>query len=84
LNTYLASTLSAAPTLLFLQLSHLQGLSNVILGGSLFLLAYLAASSLLRAVRMGDIWNLTLMLGRLKIARLLYPVLAYEAKLVPR
>jgi len=84
LKVYLASTLSAAPTLLFLQLSPFQGLANVILGGFLFLLAYLTASPLLGAVRMSDIENLKLMLGRLKSARLLIPILAYEAKLASR
>jgi hypothetical protein len=81
LKIYLASILSATPALLFLQLSPFKGLANVILGGSLFLLAYLTASPLLGAVRMSDIENLRLILGRLKIARLLYPILAYEAKL---
>jgi len=81
LKIYLASILSAAPILLFLQLSPFQGLANVIVGGSLFLLAYLTASPLLGAVRMSDIENLKLILSRLKISRLLKPILAYEAKL---
>jgi len=84
LKIYLASILSAAPILLFLQLSPFQGLANVIFGGCLFLLAYLTASPLLGAVRMSDIENLKLILGRLKIARLLNPILAYEAKLASR
>lgn len=81
LRIYVASALSAMPTLLFLRLSPFQSPANVILGGSLFLISFLTASPLLGAVRVHDIENLRAVLGRLRAGRLLDPILAYEVRL---
>jgi len=82
LRIYLASLLSAIPTLIFLHLSPLNNLHNLIIGGSLFLFTYLTATPLLRAIGTGDIENLKLIFSRLKLVRLLLnPILVYENKL---
>jgi len=83
LKIYLASFLSAIPTLLFLQLSPLNNLSNLIMGGSLFLLTYLTLTPITGAIHQPDLDNFKLMFSNLKILwPLLKPVLAYEAKLL--
>ncbi|MEM2904512.1 MAG: oligosaccharide flippase family protein [Candidatus Bathyarchaeia archaeon] len=79
---YVASALSAAPTLLFLQASPLPSLTNVFIGGSLFLFTYLTAAPLLRAVHPSDISNIAAILSRLRAGRLLNPIVAYEARLI--
>jgi len=83
MKIYLASAISAIPTFLFLQTSPFQNLTNVILGGSLFLFTYLTLAPLLGAVSTPDVENIKLIFSKLKIVwPILKPVLAYEDKLL--
>ena len=80
---YISSFLSTLPLLVFLHVSPLNGLPNVIASGSLFLLIYLTLTPLIGAITHADLENLKLILSRIKIVwPLIRPVLAYEAKLL--
>jgi len=80
---YLSSFLSTIPVLAFLYVSPFNGLPNVLISGSLFLLIYLTLAPLTGAITHTDLENLKLILSRIKIIwPLIRPVLAYEAKLL--
>ncbi len=83
LRTYLASAISAVPLLLILQFSPFQGLINLAVGGSIFLLSYLTVAPILGAVDASDIKNLESILGNQKLlSSVLKPVMTYERKLL--
>jgi len=83
LRTYLASAISAVPLLLILQFSPFQGLINLAVGGSMFLLSYLTVAPILGAVDASDIKNLESILGNQKLlSSVLKPVMTYERKLL--
>jgi O-antigen/teichoic acid export membrane protein len=83
LKIYTASFLSAIPTLLFLHLSPFNNLPNLIIGGSLYLLAYLTLIPITGAITQTDIQNLTPILRKIKtLWPLLKPILTYQTKLL--
>jgi len=83
LRIYLTSFLSATPTLIFLQLSPLNNLPNLIIGASLFLLTYLTLTPITGAITTPDLENLKPILSKIKILwPLLKPLLSYEAKIL--
>jgi len=55
---YLASALSALPTLALLYLSPLTNFPNLVIGAALYLLAYLTLTPILSAISLQDIQNL--------------------------
>ena len=83
LRIYLASALSAIPTLAFLHLSPLTSLPNLIAGATLYLLTYLTLTPILKTVNEQDLQNLTKIFRNLKVA---WPIiklaLKYENKLL--
>jgi O-antigen/teichoic acid export membrane protein len=80
----LAALGAAVPTLGFIQLEGAGvGVVNLIVGGLLYVVAYLTLAPILGAVDKQDIANLRAMLRRTRIVtRLASPVLTYEAKLL--
>ncbi len=83
LRIYLTSFLSAIPTLLFLHLSSLNSLINLIIGGSLFLLTYITITPLTGATTQTDIKNLTTILNKIKILwPIIKPILTYQTILL--
>jgi O-antigen/teichoic acid export membrane protein len=82
LKIYTAAFLSALPTLLFLQLSPLQNLPNLIIGGGLYLLTYLTLTPLTGAITRSDIQNLTTILQKIKtLWPIIKPILTYQTRL---
>lgn len=83
LKIYSSSFLSAIPTLLFLHLSPFNSLPNLIIGGSLYLLAYLTLTPITGALTLSDLENLKPILTKIKILwPLLKPILNYQTKLL--
>lgn len=80
---YLAAALPALLCFAFLRLSPFNPLLNLVLGGIIFLSAYLTLVPVLGAVNMDDIQNLTLVFKRIRIAwPIMKHILAYEAELL--
>jgi len=80
---YLSSFLSAIPVLAFLYVSPFNGLPNVLISGSLFLLTYLTLTPLIGAITHTDLESLKPILSRIKILwPIIRPVLAYQDKLL--
>ena len=65
LKIYLAALLSAMPLLIFLQLSPLGGLLNLLLGGTLYLATFLTIAPITKAVTKEDLINLRTILNRI-------------------
>ncbi len=80
----LAALLAAAPPLILLSL-HVtrQGVAELIIGGSLYLVTYLTLAPLVQAIGLQDIENLENTMCRTRaMAALLGPVLSYEKRLL--
>jgi len=83
LRIYSASFLSAIPVLVFLHVLPLNNAWMLIIGGSIFLLAYLTFTPITGAISHDDIQNLNSIITKIRILRaFLKPLLAYEAKLL--
>ena len=69
LATFAAASASAIPTLLFVYISPLTSLPNVLIGGLIYFVAYLTLAPLFGAVRRTDLQLLAPIIGRIKILR---------------
>lgn len=67
-----ATLASALPVLLIVYYSALPSLANVIIGGLVYLLAYLTLAPLLGAVKRTDLQTLARILGQIRILRTPY------------
>lgn len=82
LGIYFASFFSAIPTLLYLSISPFNELSNLLVGGTLFLLAYLTAVPITGALSYSDLENFELIFRKNGFVRpMLKYVLNYEKKI---
>jgi len=83
LKIYLASAISAVPTLLFIHLSPLNTLPNLIIGGSVFLLTYLTLTPIIGAITHTDLQNLNFIFSKIKFVwSILKLLLRYENKVL--
>jgi stage V sporulation protein B len=80
----LASLIAAAPSVALVQFHPTgRGVVNLLVGGFLFLLAYLTLAPVLDAITPQDINNLETILGRSRaMAVVVKPVLAYETRIL--
>ena len=83
LATLAAALVSAVPVLPILYYSVMSSLANVILGGLLYLLAYLTLAPVFGAVRRADIQTLAPILGQIRILKpVIDLIFAYEARIL--
>jgi O-antigen/teichoic acid export membrane protein len=83
MKTYLAAGLSTVPTLVFLHFSPFNHFSNVLIGGSVYLLAYLTLTPLVGGVCKHDLENLKMIFSRVRFAWVIVkPLLGYEERLL--
>lgn len=81
--TLAAASASALPTLLLVLRSPLPSIANVIIGGFIYLVAYLTLAPLFGAVKRTDLQLLAPILGQIKILRPATDLIfAYEARLL--
>jgi len=83
LRIYIASSISALPTLVLLRLSPFNSLVNTILGGLIFLSTYLTLSPLMGSIQPSDLDNFKLMFSKNRALWSIFKLLiAYEGKLL--
>jgi len=77
LKIYLASALSAIPTLAFKQIFSFTSLPNLVAGATLYLLTYLTLTPTLKTVNEQDLQNLTQIFRNLKA---IWPIIKLTLK----
>jgi len=77
---YLAAGIASAPVLAIVSMPDLTAFTRIVVGGLLYLLAYLTAVALIKAIQKQDVANLSQILSRIKIVNFIAkPILMYES-----
>jgi O-antigen/teichoic acid export membrane protein len=85
LKIYVASMISAIPSLLLLRFTHLSSVMNLIVGGSLYLAIYATLIPLMRIVSHTELQTASRVLIRIKLLGLIaVPVLNYQKRILRR
>jgi hypothetical protein len=83
IKIYVASLVSALPALAFLYASQLPRMVNVVVGAMLYLITYIIAIPVLRAITLYELETLALVLNRIRpLNRIVKPLLNFEKRIL--